>query len=130
MRPAEYLVDLLMNSYSRRDPYKQKEQWPNSGNTLARLLLISLLSAVPVLGHTNPQLEQIKAGYLFNFLKFIQWKSEQTEPNQALVIGILGTVAVQSSSTFTSIVISLVGAGSELVPDAELQPNSLIGNTD
>ncbi len=36
-----------------------------------------------------------------------------SNPMVGLMIGILGTVAVQSSSTFTSIVISIVGAGSE-----------------
>jgi hypothetical protein len=36
-----------------------------------------------------------------------------SNPVFGLMIGILGTVSVQSSSTFTSIVISMVGAGSE-----------------
>jgi sodium-dependent phosphate cotransporter len=34
-----------------------------------------------------------------------------SNPVVGLMIGILGTVAVQSSSTFTSIVIAMVGSG-------------------
>lgn len=52
--------------------------------------LALLCMLVTVGAHANTQLDQIKAGYLFNFLKFIQWRSLDDHPNEPLVIGILG----------------------------------------
>jgi sodium-dependent phosphate cotransporter len=42
---------------------------------------------------------------------FLSDNSIMSNPVVGLMIGILGTVAVQSSSTFTSIVIAMVGSG-------------------
>jgi YfiR/HmsC-like len=59
-----------------------------SGLSLAFVLTIRLIAASPV---RPPDEYQVKAAFLYNFAKFVEWPSEAFEsPGQSLVICVLG----------------------------------------
>ena len=76
--------------------------WIFLGVCLAAFFLYFFLVGLDLLGNSAKILTGCTAGNLLG---------EDTNPVAALMIGILGTVLLQSSSTTTSIVVSLVGSG-------------------
>ena len=64
--------------------------------------LYCFLVGLKIMGDAFKTLGGCEAGVLFDFIN---------NPIAGLMVGVLSTVLVQSSSTTTSIVVSLVGAG-------------------
>jgi hypothetical protein len=60
-------------------------------STLIACLLIVLISCAPALAQETLPEYQVKAAYLFNFLKFVEWPEEAfPDPLAPIVIGICG----------------------------------------
>lgn len=72
----------------------------------ALLMLFFFLVGLDLLGNSAKVMTSCSAGALFG---------DDTNPVAGLMVGIIVTVLLQSSSTTTSIVVSLVGAGTVTV---------------
>jgi YfiR/HmsC-like len=58
---------------------------------LTSCLLVLLFFGVPVLAQEAPSEYQVKAAYLYNFLKFVEWPEDSfADPLAPIVIGVVG----------------------------------------
>jgi hypothetical protein len=63
----------------------------NQKSKLMACILIFLLTCAPVLAQENLSEYQVKAAYLFNFLKFVEYPNESfADPLAPFVIGVVG----------------------------------------
>ncbi len=99
---------------SAMDEHVSKE----SGPKFYAIVAVKLVSIVGLLYFFICSLDLMSLAFRLLMGKaagdFLAGNALMSNPVVGLMIGILGTVAVQSSSTFTSIVIAMVGSGGKI----------------